>query len=111
MLVKDDMFNWEKKELEASKRIGELEIKVQEVRFKEKIVNEGFHYDVKGFSQPITKPVSTTIEEIIEQFNAEIETIEDTVKNIPANTIALANTKTILLSHCKLSQLIVLKIP
>ena len=111
MLVKIDFVNWEEKELEASKRLRELEIKVQEVRFKEKIFNEGFHYDVKGFSEPNTKTVTTTIEEILEQSNAEIETIEDIVKTIPANTIALVNTKTILLSQCKLSQLIVLKIP
>ena len=53
---KDDLKNLEE--------LNDLQSKAKEDRLIEKIVKQGFHYDVKDFFEPITDSIKNTSEDI-----------------------------------------------
>ena len=97
------MYSFEKTKEEASKRLGELESIEGEARSEEKLGKHDYHYDAEEILQRITKAVTDTSEEILEQSNATTKANKD-FKKTPGNTNTLANTKTCLKKSLKAIQ-------
>ena len=72
---KDDIKNLED--------LDDLQLKVKQVRLVEKLIKQGYHYDIKELFEPITKTLTITSQKSLEETKSKptaIENLEETNK-------------------------------
>ena len=71
------IFSIKKDEIKDSKEMADLHSKARQIKMVEKLGKQGFHYDTKELFELLTKAVTDTSQELLEETKSTTKEIEE----------------------------------